>query len=145
MAFNPILSVEEVFGKIWRQIRADKPKYPTTLEEEEAMILMITPSAKTSATPLVDELTRKMTAAWRRRRTSEYAYRGIHICACGVNSDNRDHWVGDNLLTNSLCIHYLAFHRQDISQEELDKARSLPYGEESPTQEELHPPRAALS
>lgn len=105
----------------------------------ESGILMVEPSANTSAVPLIDELTRRMTAAWRRRRDSEYGYRGIHACACGALSDNKDHWVGegDGLLTNSLCIHYLAFHRGDIPQAELDKVRVLPYGEEDPNETEL--------
>lgn len=103
-------------------------------------ILMIEPSARTSATPLIDELTRKMTAAWRRRRDSKDGYRGIHMCACSrAFSDNKDHWVGngDGFLTNSLCVHYLAFHRDDIPQEELDKVRGLVCGEEEPSEKEL--------
>ena len=103
---------------------------------------MVEPSAKTSAEPLVDGLTRRMTAAWRLRRDGKDSYRGFHICACGTFSDNKDHWVGDDdLLTNSLCIHYLAFHRNDIPQEELDKVRTLPYGEEEPSDEELAQPK----
>jgi len=107
-------------------------------------IMMVEPS-KTSTTPLIDELTRKMTAAWRHRRDSEDGYRGFHVCVCGVFSDNRDHWVsnsnGDGLLTNSLCVHYLAFHRDDIPQEELDKVRALTYGEEEPNEKELAKPK----
>jgi hypothetical protein len=106
-------------------------------------ILMVEPSSKTSIMPLIDELTRKMTAAWRKSRESTYGYRGFHICACSAISDNRDHWVGsgEGLLTNSLCIHYLAFHRDDIPKEELDKVRALPYGEEEPNEKELFNPR----
>ncbi len=103
-------------------------------------ILMVEPSGKPSAIPLIDELTRKMTAAWRRRRDSKYSYRGFHVCACRVCcSDNKDHWVGngEGLLTNSLCVHYLAFHRGDIPAEELEKVRSLAYGEEEPNEQEL--------
>ncbi len=105
-----------------------------------AGILMIEPSGQTSVTPLIDELTRKMTAAWRVRRDSDYSMKGFHSCACHATSDNRDHWVG-GLLTNSLCIHYLAFHRQDIPTEELAKVRSLDCGEAEPTEQELARPR----
>lgn len=106
-------------------------------------ILMVEPSAETSSAPLVDELTRKMTAAWRRRRDSKDSYRGFHVCACSAHSDNKDHWVGDGdgLLTNSLCVHYLAFHRDDISQKELDKVRALASGEEEPNEKELAKPK----
>ena len=108
-------------------------------------ILMVEPSVKRATTPIIDELTRKMTAAWRQRRDDEEGYRGFHTCACGAVSDNKDHWVG-GLLTNSLCLHYLAFHRDDIPQEELDKVRALDYGEEEPTEKELaFSPRAPES
>ena len=108
-----------------------------------AGIMMVEPSNKTSVTPFTDELTRKMTAAWRRRRDSKYGYRGFHICACGAFSDNKDHWVGnsDGLLTNSLCVHYLAFHRVDIPQKELDKVHALAHGEEEPNEKELAKPK----
>lgn len=104
-------------------------------------ILMIEPSGNTGG-PLIDELTRKMTAAWHCCRDSTEGYRGFHVCACGACSDNKDHWVGDGdgLLTNSLSIHYLAFHRDDIPQGELDKVRALPYGEEEPNEKELSTP-----
>lgn len=103
-------------------------------------LLMIEPSERGYDVPLIDKLTRQMTAAWRSRRTSEYGYRGFHVCRCGANSDNRDHWVmvaGQELLTNSLCIHYLAFHRQEVPVEELAKVSMLDYGESDPTEEEL--------
>jgi len=108
-----------------------------------AGIMMIEPSNKTSTMPFIDEPTRKMTAAWRRRRDSKHGYRGFHICACGAFSDNKDHWVGNGkgLLTNSLCVHYLAFHRCDIPQEELDKVHMLAYGEEEPNEKELAKPK----
>lgn len=106
-------------------------------------ILMVEPSATITPTPLIDELTRKMTAAWRQCRDSEHGYRGFHVCTCGVFSDNKDHWVGNGngLLTNSLCIHYLAFHREDIPQDELDKVCALTYGEEEPNEKELVKPK----
>lgn len=106
-------------------------------------ILMVEPSGKTSAAPIIDELTRKMTAAWRRRRDSDISWRGFHVCKCGVFSDNKDHWVGEGkgLLTNSLCIHYLAYHRDEVPQEELDKVRALSYGEEDPNEKDLAKPR----
>ncbi|MCR4311848.1 MAG: hypothetical protein NUV56_01055 [Candidatus Uhrbacteria bacterium] len=103
-------------------------------------ILMIEPSARTSSAPLIDELTRKMTAAWHRRRDAEDGYRGWHTCACGAFSDNKDHWI-DDLLTNSLCVHYLAYHRDDVPAEELEKVRLLALGEEEPNEQELARPK----
>ena len=107
-------------------------------------LLMIEPSDKISAVPLVDDLTRRMTAAWRRRRSSPDGERGYHICACGAESDNRDHWVtvgAQRLLTNALCVHYLAFHRAEVPQEELNKVRALAHGMEEPNEEEFARPK----
>lgn len=103
---------------------------------------MVQPSSNVSAKPLIDDLTRKMTAAWRKRRESDSGYRGVHWCQCGTTSDNRDHYIGggEGTLTNSLCIHYLAFHRNDLPKEELDKVRVLEFGEEEPTEDELRFP-----
>lgn len=110
-------------------------------------ILMVEPPAHTSAEPIIDELTRKMTAAWRKRRTDPDGYRGWHTCSCGAKSDSHDHNVGEGkgLLTNSLCIHYLAFHRADIASEELDKVRALPDEEAEPTEDELRRPKGGKS
>lgn len=105
---------------------------------------MIEPTRAPSTTPVIDELTRKMTAAWHERHNSDHGYRGFHVCECGVFSDNKDHWIdadADRLLTNSLCIHYLAFHRDDVPQEELEKVRALTFGEAEPDEEELAAPR----
>lgn len=108
-------------------------------------ILMIEPSSKASDTPVIDDLTRKMTTAWRQRRSSgeEYYYKGVHHCVCGAWSDNQDHWVGEGVgdLTNSLCVHYLAFHRDDISQDELDKVRALNCAGDEPDEKELCSPK----
>lgn len=105
-------------------------------------ILMIEPPGSVSEKPVIDELTRKMTAAWRRARHAKSGYRGFHICRCGAPSDNKDHWVGEELglLTNSLCIHYLAYHRSYVSNEELEKVRALTTREEEPTEEEMVKP-----
>ncbi len=109
--------------------------------EDTTGIMMIEPKGKASSQPVVDEATRKMTAAWRQARHSDYGYRGFHMCNCGACSDNKDHWVGaDEKMTNSLAIHYLAYHRTDVPAEELAKILSLPYGELAPTEDELKKP-----
>jgi hypothetical protein len=50
-------------------------------------ILYIEPSAKTSVQPVIDDITRKMTAAYR-KSIEGTAYRGFHVCSCGVCRDN---------------------------------------------------------
>ncbi len=103
-------------------------------------ILYIEPSARVSLHPIVDQLTRKMTAAFRRSIPGP-GYRGFHVCSCGVFSSNCDYKLPNDQITNSLCIHYLAFHREEIPETELKKAGRLDYGEEEPTAEELKAPR----
>jgi hypothetical protein len=81
-----------------------------------------------SAQPVIDELTRKMTGAWRTRRIV-MSYRGFHRCACGAESDHHNYAVatigGQLLTTNLLAIHYLAFHRADVPRAELEKVKQL--------------------
>jgi hypothetical protein len=43
-------------------------------------------------------------------------------------------------LTNSLAVHYLAFHRKDVPESELVKIGNLPFGEADPTEEQLQKP-----
>lgn len=106
-------------------------------------LLMIEPQGHVSAEPLVDELTRKMAAALNAARPSDVAYRGFHMCACGATSGNRNLFVTLNdaeVMTNSLAVHYLAYHRQSVPQAELDKVAALEYGEAEPTTAQLSQP-----
>lgn len=90
---------------------------------------MIEPAGPAAATPLVDDLTRVMCAIWRHHRyDSEHGYRGWHTCACGAMSDDREHRIRGWLLTNSLCVHYLAFHRDEVPTEEIEKVWALARG-----------------
>lgn len=107
-------------------------------------IMMIEPKGHATIEPVIDDLTRKMTAAWRKKTTNPDGYRGWHTCVCGAHSDNHDHYIS-GLLTNSLCIHYLAFHRQEVPPEELAKVAALAFGEEEPNSEELGSPQKASS
>ena len=102
-------------------------------------ILYIEPSPTTQSQPVIDELTRKMTAAYRQSMRGP-AFRGIHTCACGAHSDNCEHILPNGVETNSLCMHYLAYHRDEIPAEQIDKVRQLTYGEAEPTAQELAAP-----
>ncbi len=103
-------------------------------------ILYIEPPAETSDKPLIDELTRKMTAALHKAKLPPIAFAGVHSCKCGkAQSASSDFILPNGLFTNSLCIHYLAFHREAIPQEQLDKVANLNFGEKTPTPEELNP------
>lgn len=105
--------------------------------KDASHLLFIEPTHPPTA-PMIDEITRKLTAAWRVRQTGEMRYRGQHTCTAddGAMSDNADHWVG-GLETNSLCIHYVACHRAEVPQAELDRIASFDLGEVEPTAEEV--------
>ena len=57
-----------------------------------------------------------------------------------MNSDNTDYILLNGQQTNSLCIHYLAFHRDEVPAEELAKVTALEAGEAEPSAEELTRP-----
>jgi hypothetical protein len=110
----------------------------TMAEKEE--ILCIVPSARTSARPLVDRLTHKMTAAYR-QSVIDAGPSGRRICRCGVESDSSKRILPNGMKTNALCVHYLAFHRDEIPAAEREKVRQLTYGHAEPTAKELIAPR----
>src|SRR5580765_5304646 len=90
-------------------------------------LLFIEPAGAPSATPTIDEITRKLAGAWRARKRSDYMWCGFHDCTgkgCDVRSDPFDYWV-DQLKTNSLALHYVAFHRSEVPAGELAKIAAL--------------------
>ena len=106
----------------------------------ETYVLYVEPGPYTSAGPVIDELTRKMAAAYRAARSDEMYWRGFHVCRCGVNSSNCDYILPGGQQTNSLCVHYLAFHRREVPETELAKVAALESGEAEPSAEELARP-----
>lgn len=103
-------------------------------------VLYIQPGRYTSAEPAIDDLTRKMTAAYRAAESNGACWRGFHVCACGVNSTNTDYVLPGGQQTNSLCVHYLAFHRSEVPESELAKVAALDADEREPNAEELARP-----
>ncbi len=103
-------------------------------------ILYINPGPYTPSEPVIDELTRKMAAAYRASESNGMCWRGVHFCRCGVNSTNTDYILPGGQQTNSLCVHYLAFHRDEVPEAELAKVAALDAGEAEPTAEELARP-----
>ena len=100
--------------------------------------LYIEPSVNTSVEPVIDELTRKMTAAFR-KGVAGTRYRGHHTCECGAHSDNTDYTLPNGECTNSLCVHYLAYHRAEVPEAQLRKVADLKCGEDDPNTKELAP------
>ncbi|HXH27130.1 MAG TPA: hypothetical protein VNG90_04485, partial [Candidatus Acidoferrum sp.] len=81
-------------------------------------LLMIEPQTPATV-PLVDSLTRAMTAAYR-AATHTHTTLGIHVCKCGAPADAGDYQIGDTIITHSLCVHYLACHRSEVPEDQLE-------------------------
>ena len=90
---------------------------------DDKHLLMIEPKGPASA-PINDELTEKAVAVLATAKSNDVRYRGWHRCVCGVNSDNNDWILPDGRTTNSLMVHYVAEHRDEVPQSEIDKLRS---------------------
>jgi HEAT repeat len=100
-------------------------------------LLYIEPQTAASSAPLIDSLTRRMTAAYRLARQSDGLWMGFHTCICGVNSSTRDYFLPTGEMTNSLCVHYLAHHREAIPSRQLERVANLRFGEDEPSEGEL--------
>lgn len=109
-------------------------------EDESRYLLFIQPKNSCSQ-PIDDSLTKVMqkilSAA--KRGTSNYSdlnddgqhfkegggWKGWHTCICGEASDNADYLLPNGMITNSLCIHYLKYHRRQIPKTQLIKLQQL--------------------
>lgn len=107
---------------------------------DDKHIMMIEPTGERTSEPVLDDVTRKMAGALATARHSNLAFRGVHVCACGALSDNREWFVvsaDGERKTNSLAVHYLAYHRAEVPSVEIDKVRALSVDERHPTKEQL--------
>ena len=89
------------------------------IETSNDYLLMIEPIRATS-NPINDELTelaKKVLSLSKWKR----AFRGFHRCSCGKNSDNKEHILPDGRITNSLIVHYISEHRQEVPEDEIRK------------------------
>jgi hypothetical protein len=107
-------------------------------------LLFIVPGQPASPTPVIDGITRKMCAAFRKARPSDYGYGGVHVCYCGATSSACDYYLPSGDLTNSLCVHYLAHHRADVDEEQLVTVEGFTSGEAEPSEQELQGPEYLL-
>ena len=120
------------------------------------LLLFIEPENKPSEKPVLDELTRKLAASFRKAKTGAimrysvigegYEFQegngwcGIHECSCGVCSGAIDYLLPNGEMTNGNCIHYMAYHREEIPQEQLDRIANLKDGMECPRVQEIKIP-----
>ncbi len=108
-------------------------------------LLFIEPRRPAALTPVVDDITRKMCAAFREARPSNYAFGGIHVCYCGATSSSCDYHLPSGDLTNSLCVHYLAHHRVEVGEAQLTAVQRFASEGAEPNQDELQGPDYLLS
>jgi hypothetical protein len=87
--------------------------------KRSASLLFIEPKRWATHDAIVDTITRKMCGAFRAARQSEHAYGGIHVCFCGACSSNCNYYLPSGEMTNSLCVHYVAHHREEVPLEAL--------------------------
>ncbi|MDJ0974950.1 MAG: hypothetical protein QNJ98_10860 [Planctomycetota bacterium] len=108
-----------------------------TVSSDPDTLLFIEPWTRARAKPVIDELTRKMAGALRAAERTPYESMGYEICACGAASLSHDLILPSGVVTNSLCVHYLAHHRTSIPEDQLTKVATLTCGEAEPNREEL--------
>lgn len=88
-------------------------------------LLQIEPKKPRFEKPMLDDLTLKMQTLLRDAKRGP-SYRGFHLCT-GCNeatSASYDLFVGP-YITNSLAIHYLMWHRDEVPESEIEKLKGL--------------------
>jgi hypothetical protein len=104
-------------------------------------LLYIEPTQPASPLPVLDQLTRKMAAAFRKAVVDpRHRFYGLHRCVCGALSTNVDYVLPDGRHTNSLCVHYVAHHRSEIPRDQLARIEALAFEEVLPNDNELQGP-----
>ena len=101
-------------------------------------LLFIEPRQPALAAPIVDYLTRGMTAAFRASTPSDDIFCEVHVCVCGAESDPQNYLLPNGRQTNSLCVHYVAYHRAEVPDAQLREIASFPWGEVEPSKQELN-------
>jgi hypothetical protein len=90
------------------------------------MLLYIEPTGPVSGEPVDDELTLKMRVVFAKAVPTGEVYEEFHRCtSCGEKSTNTDYILPGGMQTNSLCVHYLERHRDEVPKSELAKVEAL--------------------
>src|SRR5262245_35217143 len=90
----------------------------------------------------------RLTSAWRRSPESDdWRPNPTTECICGAFSSSAARILPGGAEANPLCLHYLAYHRQEVPAADLDAARRLRIGVEVPSRSEMEAPeyRASLN
>jgi hypothetical protein len=90
---------------------------------KETHILYFEPQNMPSKYPVNDELTKFFLKVFASKIADDIFYKGCHWCVCGEVSSNQDYTItmgGKEYITNSLALHYLQYHRDEVPQRDLD-------------------------
>ena len=117
---------------------------PEARGKEGRAMLFIRPTSLPTDEPLIDELTMRMTSALRQVRVPDERFCGVHVCICGAVSDSANRALTNGAVTNTLCVHYLAYHRAEVLAAELDAVWHLPASVAVPSLAELGAPKYRL-
>lgn len=52
-------------------------------------------------------------------------FMGIHMCICGAKSTSNDYLIFGRYVTNSLCVHYLRYHRSECTEADLKTVHDI--------------------
>ncbi len=103
----------------------------TCIEKETTVIslnpkdlLFIEPKNKPT-TKVNDELTKILEEEFENATEIGPYCKGFHFCICGKHSTNHDYKLPCGLIVNSLCVHYIRDHREEVPESELEKIRSI--------------------
>jgi hypothetical protein len=107
-------------------------------------LLYIEPTQPASTEPVLDHLTQKMAAAFRKAFPS-MGWHGVHECVCGAHSTSSDYLLANGEETNSLCVHYVAHHRCEVPSDQLARIGAFAFGKVEPTAEVLQGPNLVLA
>jgi hypothetical protein len=88
-------------------------------------LLFITPKRGKSAEPVRDEITLAVEKAFNASKPCGPYWKGTHECRCGARSANHDFRLPNGWITNSLAVHYVEWHRNELPEQELRKLRIL--------------------
>ena len=101
----------------------------STMHSTVTKLLFIDTQAPTA--PVLDEMTQR-SVAMLRAASGPYQnriFRGSHRCACGAKSGSYDlavTWAGQTYIINHLAAHYVACHREDVTEGEQAIVLSFP-------------------
>jgi hypothetical protein len=95
------------------------------IKSDDEHLLFIEPKKSAYKEPVQDELSASMREAMEHARRPNYRYFGYHLCVCGAKSDSTDWILHTGQITNSLAVHYLEYHREEVPPRELEKVRKV--------------------